>query len=155
MQPPIWPWTIRAEAFVPVPDSNWNYFGHRTMRHCPRVQRCLPPLLIQVGVAACGRGEAGRVVALPSGAARTAPSLAATAQSTSRRHVWRVLTARSTSQLAKLRCCNNLTKVRLRVFERARCRACWVCTCEGRRVRYPQSTCVWQLPPGPTHTHAK
>lgn len=29
------------------------------MWHCPRVQRCLPPLLIQVGVSAGGRGAGG------------------------------------------------------------------------------------------------
>lgn len=31
------------------------------MQHCPRVRRCLPPLLIQVGVVTGGRGVGGAV----------------------------------------------------------------------------------------------
>lgn len=60
MQQPISSWMIRRrELLCLVQDSNWNYFGHRTMQHCPRVQRCLPPLLIQVGVSAGGRSVGG------------------------------------------------------------------------------------------------
>lgn len=60
MQRPISLWMIRRRKLLClVLDSNWNYFGHRTMWHCPRVQRCLPPLLIQVGVSAGGRGAGG------------------------------------------------------------------------------------------------
>lgn len=60
MQRPILSWMIRRrELLCLVLDSNWNYFGQRTMWHCPRVQRCLPPLLIQVGVSAGGRSAGG------------------------------------------------------------------------------------------------
>lgn len=60
MQRPISAWMIRRRALLClVLDSNWNYFGRRTMRHCPRVRRCLPPLLIQVGVVASGRVRGG------------------------------------------------------------------------------------------------